>query len=173
MKCRCPHCRLDFDLEHVLADNDVVAAIKLMSSFGRHSNLVWAYLELFGIGPLLHKTKKLRVLLEEMRALYEGESFTFQKRKHRISKAGIAEALSTVVHRNFTSRLSNHNYLKQVMIGIAEQEERETGKQNEKSLRQKEAGLRSGIRPEEKESITEEQAELNRTKIKDLISSIG
>lgn len=172
MKCRCPHCRLDFELEHVLADNDIVAAIKLVSSFGRHSNLVWAYLELFGTGPIFLKRKKVRVLLEEMKILYDAESFSFERKRYNISKIGIAEALNIVVHRNFTSRLANHNYLKQVMIGIAEKEENVKSKQDEKSLRQKEAGLRSGIRPEEK-GITEKQAEINRVKIKDLISSIG
>lgn len=172
MKCRCPHCKLDFELEHVLADNDIVAVIKLLSSFGRHSNLVWAYLELFGTGPIFLKRKKVRVLLEEMKTLYESESFSFERKRYKISKAGIVDALNTMVHRNFTSRLANHNYLKKLMIGVAEKEETEKSKQDEKNLRQKEAGLRSGIRPEEK-GITEEQAEINRIKIKDLISSIG
>jgi hypothetical protein len=172
MKCRCPHCRLAFELEHVLADNDIIATIKMIPMFGKHSNLVWAYLEQFGITPLVLKRKKLRVLLEEMRALFESESFTFQKKKYRISKAGIAEALNTMVHKSFTDNLQNHNYLKKLMIGIAEKEDIEKSKQNEKSLRQKEEGLKSGIRTEEK-GITEEQAEINRSKIKDLISSIG
>jgi len=169
MKCRCPHCRLDFDLESVLADNDIVAAIKIMPTFGRHSNLVWAYLELFGIGPLFNKRKKLRVLLEEMRTLYESESFSFQRKKYSISKAGISEALNMMVHRNFASPLTNHNYLKQVMLGIAEREGKEASKQNERSLREKEDNLRSGIRRE----LTTEQAEQNRERIQGILKSIS
>lgn len=149
MKCRCPHCKVDFELEHVLADNDIIAVIKLISSLGQLSDLAWAYLELFGVGPIFLKRKKVRVLLGEMKALYDAESFSFQRKKYRISKAGIGEALNIVVHRNFSSRLANHNYLKQVMIGIAEKEETVRSKQEESALRQKETDLRSGIRPQE------------------------
>jgi len=83
--------------------------------------------------------------------------------------------------------LENHNYLKKVMIGISEKEERESGKQSERDLRKKEAGLMSGSRyPEAEDTVqlpkmkdvpparlTEEEIEANRRRLKDLIKQIG
>ncbi|GAB6270544.1 MAG: hypothetical protein STSR0003_03840 [Smithella sp.] len=168
-------------------DSDLLAIIKMLATFGRHSNVVCAYTELFGLRPLKTKTKKWRVLLEEMKRLFDSESFTYQKRAYKISQAGIVEALNVVVHRNFTDWLDSHNYLKKIMIGIAEKEERESGKQAERDLRKKEGSLMSGARYPETEEVvqlpkmkevpparlTEEQVEENRRRLKDMIKQIG
>ncbi|HRR42137.1 MAG TPA: hypothetical protein P5244_12955, partial [Syntrophales bacterium] len=99
-----------------------------------------------------------------------------------------AEALNVVVLKNFQDRLENHNYLKKVMIGISEREERESGKQAERDLRKKEAVLMSGggRYPEAEEKVqlpdfkdvppaylTDEQIEENRRRVKDLLKKIG
>lgn len=148
MKFNCPHCRKEIDFMELSHDSDLFAIIKMLNTFGKHSNLVAAYTELFGLRPLKSKTKKWRVLLEEMKRLFDSESFSFQKRTYPISQAGIVESLNLVVHRNFTDGLDSHNYLKKIMITIAEKENREAGKQLDKGLREKEAGLMAGVRQE-------------------------
>ncbi len=125
-------------------DGDLFAIIKMLNTFGKHSNLVASYTELFGLRPLKSKTKKWRILLEEMKALFDAQAFNYQKRKYAISQTGIVEALNVVVHRNFTDGLDSHNYLKKIMIGISEREEKDSGRRTEKDLREKEASLMSG-----------------------------
>jgi len=147
-------------------ENDLIAIIKMQQTFGKSSNAVWAYLELFGISPLRAKRKKLRLLLEEMKGLFDSGSFKFQKKIYRISQEGIAEALSVVAHRNFPDYLENHNYLKKVMIGIAERESQEAGRGAEQELRRKEELLMAGQRDPEK-------AEANKRRIQELIKNIG
>jgi hypothetical protein len=181
-------------------DSDLFAILKMLGTFGKHTNLVAAYTELFGLRPLKSKTKKWRILLEEMKRLFDSESFSFQKRTYRISQAGIVEALNLVVHRNFTDGLDSHNYLKKIMITVAEKEERESEKQGERDLRKKETGLMSGSRringdtlrqdapiypvPVEQlgapsmktmpqARLTDAEIEANRKRLKDLIKGIG
>ena len=169
------------------AEQDLVAIIKMQPIFGKHAYLVWAYLELFNITPMKAKTKKIRVILEEMKTLFQAEAFNFQKKSYRISLNGIAEALNNIVHRHFDMPLKSHGYLKSIMVTIAEKEERESGKQSERDLRKKEAGLMSGSRyPEAEETVqlpkmkdvpparlTEEEIEANRRRLKDMIKQIG
>lgn len=190
MKFPCPHCRKEIDLMEMDQENDLFAIIKMLNAFGRHGSLVAAYTELFGLRPLKAHTKKWRVLLEEMKRLFDSESFNYQKRTYRISAAGIAEALNLVVHRNFTDRLDSHNYLKRVMIGIAEREEREQGKQDERALRKREGALLAGggrdgyERPAEETlapvmktvppaHLTDDEIERNRRRVKEMLEMIG
>ena len=171
-------------------DSDIYAIIKMQPVFGKHANLVWAYVELFGIRPMKGHTKKIRVLLEGLKGLIESESFSYQKKKYAISRAGIGEALNIVVHRHFTDRMESHNYLKKIMIGIAEREEREKGRQAERDLRKKEGRLRYPYREEqveapemqnaklkmqndEIETLTPERIEENKRRLKALLKSLG
>ena len=190
MKFDCPWCRKEIDYMELTHDSDLFAIIKMLNTFGKHSNLVAAYTELFGLKPLKSKTKKWRILLEEMKRLFDSESFSFQKRNYRISQAGIVEALGIVVHRNFADGLDSHNYLKKIMIGISEREEKESGRRAEKELRSKEASLMSGGHdgypvPEEQieaprmktmprtTPLTDAEFEANRQRMKKLIAEIG
>lgn len=127
-------------------DNDLHAIIKLMPAFGQHTHVAMGYCYLFGVSPLRLKAKKLRVLLEELRRLFETESFIYERRRYAISRAGIAEALDVMVKRNFSSTLTNHNYLKQVMMGIAEKEAHRASVEAEKVLKKKEEKLMAGKR---------------------------
>lgn len=129
-------------------DSDIYAIIKMMPVFGRHSNLVLGYIELFGVTPMRGKTKKIRILLEEMKNLFDVQAFSYQKKKYQISQAGIAEALNVVVHRHFDTPLESHNYLKKIMIGIAEREDKDAGRTAERVLRKKEDRQRYAL-PEE------------------------
>ena len=155
MKQPCPYCRKEIDLMELLHDSDQLAIIKMLNTFGKHSNLVCAYTEIFGIRPIKSKVKKWRVLLEELKRLFDSESFTYQKRLYPISQAGIVEALNIVVHRNFTDGLDSHNYLKKIMITISEREYQDKSRQGEKDLRKREGVIMSSGRPAEK-SLTRE-----------------
>ena len=183
------------------AESDLMAIIRMSASFGKHNNLVWAYAELFGITPMRAKTKKLRSILEELKKLFDGGGFGYQKRLYRITPEGIAEALNVVVKKNFADGLDSHNYLKKVMIGIAEREDKDSGRLAEKDLRKKEASLMSGGRgaesstrpvndsaypvPEEQVEaprmktmprampLTDAELEVNRQRLKNMVKQIG
>ena len=146
MNFQCPYCRKECNFMEVLAEGDLLTIIRLQPKFGTqtNANLVWAYCELFGISPLKSKTKKLRLLLEEMARLFEMEQFNYRKKSYRISRKGIADALSATVHRSFADDLTGHNYLKKVMIPIAEEEARAAGRQAEENLRDGEKKLQRG-----------------------------
>ena len=187
MHLDCPYCGKTIDLEEMIMDADLLACIRMLDTFTPHANLVAAYTELFGITPLRTKRKKWRLLLEEMKRLFDSESFTFDRSVYSISRAGIAEALSLVVHRHWTSKLENHNYLKKIMIGIAEREGKAAGKVADAAHRQKEARLMSGNRdagtypvPEEQveprpvtSRPSDDQIEKNREHVKTLLGNIG
>jgi hypothetical protein len=186
----------------VFHESDTSAILQMLPSFGnKYAPLVMGYCYLFGVTPFRLKARKLRLLLEELKRLFDAESFTFEKRKYGISHAGIAEALDVMIKRNFTRALPNHNYLKQIMIGISEREGKAAGRTAEKDLRKREAGLMSGSRngksltdhvndsaypaPEEQveapamktmprsSPLTDAELEVNRQRLKKMAESIG
>lgn len=144
MKFDCPYCRKGLDLMELHLESDLNVIIRMMPAFNGHAHLVMGYCYLFGVSPLKLKAKKLRILLEEMKRLFDAEAFSFEKKKYTISRQGIAEALDIVVKREFATLLHNHNYLKQVMIGIADRERQVASKQAERDLRIKEQRILSG-----------------------------
>ncbi len=146
MNFKCPYCRKNLNFLELQEESDLMAIIRLQPYFGKHRDLVWAYCELFGITPLKTRAKKLRLILTEIKTLLEAGAFSFEKKRYAISPAGIIEALGAVARRNFDRPLTNHNYLKSVMITIAEREGQAAGKQAEKDLRAKEDNLQAGIR---------------------------
>jgi len=154
---------MDLHLEQDLTD-----IIQMQDDFGKHSPVVRGYCQLFVISPLKLKATKFRILLREMKRLFEAETFSYQKKIYKISRTGIAEALDIMVKRNFEMPLTNHNYLKACMMTIAEREAQEAGRQTEKVLRQKEEKLMVG----EREPSTDE-VERNKKRLKSLIETIG
>jgi len=203
MNFNCPYCGKACDFEEMQMDADLLAIIKMQPIFGKNAHLVWAYCELFGITPLKTRRKKLRLLLEEMTALIQAEEFVYQKRRYRISQAGIAEALNVMVHKHWDAHLENHNYLKKIMISVAEASAKKDGLEAEKDLRKREDRLRAGDRypvPEEQiepppvrhsahpyrhsvadrnpfdddaATLTPEQREKNLRRLGDIIKKIG
>jgi hypothetical protein len=143
MKARCPYCGAEIDLSEIFREGDLHAVIRLLPSFGQHHRLIWEYVELFGITPISRHASKMRRLLEELGRLWEAEGFNFNRQIYSISKAGIAEALRECVNRAGL-KPKNHNYLKQVMVTIAEREEKERSIQAERDLRDKEKQLMQG-----------------------------
>ncbi len=166
-------------------DSDIMAIIKMSEVFGKYHNLAWAYVELFGIRPMGKNLAKVRSVLDALKMIFQAEAFTFERRRYQISQAGIAEALNVVVLKNFDSHLEGHNYLKKVMIGIAERESTDRSRQGERDLRKKEDGLRSGYsRPAEQieapamktiptGSLTEEEIAQNKLRVREAIKKIG
>lgn len=148
MNFDCPYCHKRLNLMELQLESDLMAIIKMQPVFGQNANLVWGYIELFGITPRLAKPKKIRALLEDMRTLLETGMFSYQKKRYRISQGGIVEALNIMVRRNFEMPLNNHNYLKTIMLPISEREGKAAGRKSEEDLRQNEKRLMSGVRDE-------------------------
>jgi hypothetical protein len=139
MNFNCPYCGKESDFMDMQISKDLEYVIAALPSFGtRYSHLVMGYAQLFGVTPMHVKAKKLRLIIEEMKKLFDAQSFTWQKKLYTISHAGIAEALDVCIKKNFTEHLENHNYLKKVMVGISEREGKEGSRRAEKDLRGRE-----------------------------------
>ena len=167
---RCPYCAKEFDPREAMTDAEWRDIIALLPGFGVHSRLAFEYCERFGVTPLRIRTRKLLRLLREVSALFQSERFSFQKRTYAISRPGIVEALKVVCNKHFEQPLENHNYLKKVMIGIAEREAKEQGLRREKELRRKEAAIMAGVR--EESGITADEYK-RRAGIESLAAMVG
>jgi hypothetical protein len=119
--------------------------ILMQADFGHHPKLVLEYAGLFDSTRPIN-TLKLRRILGEIRDLYTPGRFVLNRTTYEISKNGIVEALKIVCNKRFTAPLANHNYLKKVMVSIAEKEIEQRSIQKEKELRRKEDALRAGER---------------------------
>jgi hypothetical protein len=187
MKFRCPHCSRECDYLEIRLEEDLLAIIKMQAVFGKHAHLVWAYTELFGIRPMRSRAKKIRVLQEEMKNLFQAEALTYNRRTYKISTQGIAEALNIIVHRHFDDPLENHNYLKKIMITIAEREAREVGRSVERGLKSREETQRAGRERQRDDAYTDEarkgqemsfpnltpeQIEENKIRVRSLLESL-
>ena len=162
----------------VIIDKDLRYVITALPSFGtRYAHLFMGYAQLFGVTPMHIKAKKLRLIIEEMKKLFDAQSFTWQKKIYPISHAGIAEALDICLKKNFTEHLENHNYLKKVMVGISEREGKGKSKQAEMDLRVREDRSLSGAGyPQAEETpvvVTEKQAQANLTRVRDLLGGLA
>lgn len=154
-------------------DKDLRFVFDALPSFGtRYSHLVMGYCQLFGVTPFAVKSKKLRLLIEEMKRLFDAKAFSFQKKTYAISHSGIAEALDLCVKKDFQQHLENHNYLKRVMVTISEREGKTQSRQAEKDLRAREDKCRD-CSPNNPSPITEEQRQRNLTRVGDIIKGIG
>lgn len=173
MKISCPYCNGSFDLEDYLKDSVMVQVIKMLPEFGPHARLAWEYAELFGIGPPLNARKLCRVL-GEVREMFNGQGFDFQKRRYEISRDGLAAALRTVCNQLGTGRpggspLQNHNYLKKCAIQISEEEAGKRSREEERKRRAEEERLKLG--DPQISQITQIQDLPG--KVKDLLGRIG
>ncbi len=137
----CPGCGRKIDLETAALDELAKEEIALSAFFGPQAHVVWAYIELFGCRPISTPHRTL-ALLQGLKRLWDAESFSFNKRLYPISHAGIAEALGIACRQNFSTRLTNDNYLKKVMIGISEREAQEKSRAAERDLRRREGEIR-------------------------------
>ncbi len=92
-----------------------------------------------------------------------------------ISHAGIGEALDIVIKKNFETSLDSHNYLRRVMVTIAERESKEKSVRGEKDLRNSEsnATARGMHREEVPERISPDQAQKNLTRVRDILGGLA
>ncbi|MGD0278096.1 MAG: hypothetical protein ABSC11_02190 [Smithella sp.] len=174
----------------IQTSKDLEFVIAALPSFGtRYAHLVMGYAQIFGVTPMHLKAKKLRLIIEEMKKLFDAQSFTWEKKTYSISHAGIAEALDVMIKRNWNKALTNHNYLKQVMIDISEREATGKSIQEEKTLRKREqSNLRGDERPDVPEprgpihpgdeeitpgKLTPDQVKNNLTRVGNIIKSIA
>jgi len=141
---RCPICGEQFDPAAARMDSEWRDIIELLPSFGGHGNLVFEYVEKFGVNPLRIKSKKILRLLMEIARLLRTGNFTHQRREYSASSAVVIEALKVVNNKHFSAPLENHNYLKKVMISLAEEVKKEESKKAERELRRREDRLREG-----------------------------
>lgn len=148
MKLRCPRCSHEYDLCEAAKDQALLEIIRMQADFAPHSKLVFEYAELFGTTRPIKAAKLLRVLMEALE-IWKTRQFVVQKRVYQISKEGFAQALKTVCNKSFSVPLENHNYLKKVMVTVAEQEAQRRSAAEEDELKRKEAGLRAGIKRRE------------------------
>lgn len=137
MKLKCPKCLYEYDPREATKDQAMLQVIMMQPEFAPHHKLVFEYAELFGATRPVKAAKLLRILTEVL-DIWKAGQFVFQKRLYRISKEGMAQALKTVCNKNLVS-LDNHNYLKKVMVTVAEEE----AVRLEKALKEKEARIRS------------------------------
>jgi hypothetical protein len=134
------------------------------------------YVCIFGVTPFHLKAPKFRRIMEEMKKLFDSESFSFQKKHYSISHVGIVEALDLCIKKNFDQSLENHNYLKKVMVTIAEREGKGKSIQGEKDLRKREGDILAGNdHREEKPNrhIPPEMAKANIQRCRDIVKGIG
>ena len=152
MNLKCPKCLHEYDVRQATKDAALIEVIKMQADFTPHSRLVFEYSELFWTTRGLKAAKLLRILTE-VRDIWTAEKFAFQKRVYEISKGGIVQALKTVCNKRFDVPLENHNYLKKVMISVAEEETRKRSAEAEKALKEREARMRASTRPESLEQM--------------------
>lgn len=150
MNLKCPKCFYEFDVRQATKDAALIEVIKMQADFAPHSKLIFEYSELFWTTRGLKAAKLLRIL-SEVRDIWTGEKFAFQKRVYEISKGGIVASLKTVCNKRFDVPLENHNYLKKVMISTAEEETRKRSAEAERALKEREARMRASTRPESPE----------------------
>lgn len=157
---------------------DLNAVFNIMTSsiITKYSGAVMCYVCLFEVTPFHLKAPKFRRIMEEMKKLFDSESFSFQKKHYSISHAGIVEALDLCIKKNFEQTLENHNYLKRVMITISEREGKGKSIQGEKDLRKRESDALAGNdRPTEEKPmrVPPEVAEANIQWCRDIVKGIG
>jgi len=167
---RCPICGGDFDMRDAMMDAEWREIIGLLPSFGGHGKLVFEYVEKFGVNPLRIKSKKILRLLTDMSKLFRSGEFVYKRRKYSASNVVVIEAIKVVNNKHFAEPIENHNYLKRVMISLAEEASREESKRGEKRLREKEHLLKSAIRNPQSEiemSGPEYLATVGKTSLRD------
>jgi len=164
MNIRCPACGESFKLEDYLKDQALVQAIKMLPEFGQHGRLIFEYCELFRVGSPL-KSRKLLRLLQEILEMWKARRFSYHKRTYEISQEGLLQAMHTVCNQQMRTPLSNHNYLKKVALGIAEEESKERSKEDERKFRERESVAKVGDRMEAVADIP--------GKVRELLDKIG
>lgn len=115
----CPRCNAPIDLEQAARDQAGRELLREITTLGPLASLVLEYVESFKPRPDAHlaPAKALRIVREVRAILTDGE-ITFDGRRTRVSHEQMDAALREMSARSLIA-LKNHNYLKQVLLGMA------------------------------------------------------
>ncbi len=140
MKLRCPACGAESDLAQMTQAAELLALDRAAAAFGDDWPLVKEYLDAFRspVRGALPLTKRLR-LAREIWQMWQGGQCEFDGQVYQVDRPEFRAALITVVNQVKVG-LTNHNYLKKVLVGAA----RETSQRRERELKDREKG--SGAR---------------------------
>ncbi|EFK05503.1 conserved domain protein [delta proteobacterium NaphS2] len=105
--------------------------------FGPYARLVFEYVEKFGTNPIRMKSRKILRRMSEVSKLLSSGRFSYLKRAYSISRQGVPASLSVVNNKHFESPLESHNYLKKVMIQVAERQLKEKRDARDRDLRKR------------------------------------
>ncbi len=165
---KCVRCGFPQDIRDASKNQHLIEIIQMQAVFAPHSRLVFEYAELFDTTRPIKPAKLCRVL-SEIREIWTNGKFAYQRTVYAISRDGIAQGLKLVCGKNFSAPLENHNYLKKVLISIAEEEAKKRADHTEKELARREAMLRAGRREEPVEKHDSPTAKEELSKIKNII----
>jgi hypothetical protein len=137
VKLRCPACGAEISLDQAAQAADLLSMDKAAAAFGADWQLVGEYLDGFRSSPAspLALKKRLR-LAREVWSMWESGKFAIGGAWYMVGREEFREALRVTCNQ-VGSGLSNHNYLKKVLVGAAEQ----TSQRQERELREREEGL--------------------------------
>lgn len=138
MKLRCPACGTDIGLGEATQAADLRELDLVATAFGGDWPLVKEYLACFRGKRELPVNKLLR-LAKEVQEIWHTGRFSSGGTWHEVGREEFREALTATCNQA-TPPLSNHNYLKKVLMAAAEK----TSQRRERELREKEDRLMAG-----------------------------
>jgi hypothetical protein len=137
MKLRCPACGAEITLSEAGQAAALQALDKAAAAFGADWPLVQEYLDCFQGKKEMKVAKRLR-LARELWEMWKEGRFAIGGAWYRIGREEFREALKATCNQ-VSPGLTNHNYLKKVIMAAAEK----TSRREERELREKEEGLRT------------------------------
>lgn len=143
MKLRCPACGAEGPLEEFSQAADLLNLSKAAAAFGEDWPLGLEYCNCFrGQKGKALQAKKLLRLARELWQMWGPGRFEFSRQWYRVGREEFRDALRNTCNQ-VGQGLTNHNYLKKVLLAAAEK----TSRREEAALREREQGLRTaGLR---------------------------
>ena len=137
MKLRCPACGAEYKLSEASQAAELQALDKAAAAYGADWPLFNEYIDRFQGQREMKAAKRLR-LARELWEMWKAGRFAVGGVWYRIGREEFREALRTTCNQ-VAAGLTNHNYLKKVLIAAAEK----TSRREERELREREEGLRT------------------------------
>lgn len=136
MKLRCPACGAEIKLSEASQAAELQALDKAAAAYGADWPLFNEYIDRFQGKREMKAAKRLR-LARELWEMWKAGRFSIGGVWYRIGREEFREALRTTCNQ-VAAGLTNHNYLKKVLIAAAEK----TSRREERELRERENRLR-------------------------------
>ena len=141
-KLRCPVCGAEIGLREAGQAAELQALDKAAAAFGTDWGLVKEYLDCFQGKRDMKLAKRLR-LAREVWEMWQAGRFAVGGVWYRIGREEFRKALRATCNQ-VSAGLTNHNYLKKVLVAAAEK----TSRREERKLRAREDGLRNSPSPQ-------------------------